>query len=122
MKRNRSTTIETASARVAGMESIAPTLDFGAGLNVDGYKAAITDTLARRTAYNTLLSQADEAKMAFDAAEKRLSDLSDRMLAAVGGKFGRNSMEYVKSGGKVKSGRRKPRTVPVLLPEVKKAA
>jgi hypothetical protein len=107
MKKKRSKVIETATVRAGGMELIAPVIDFGDGLNVPGYKAAIADTQGKQATYNALLSQADEAKLQFEAAQANLGDLSDRMLAAVGGKFGRDSGEYLKAGGRPKTRRRK---------------
>jgi hypothetical protein len=115
-KKNRSKVIEIATARAGGMELIAPALDFGDGLSVPGYKAAIADTQGKQATYNALLSQVDEAKMHFEAAQANLGDLSDRMLAAVGGKFGRDSGEYTKAGGRPKTRRTKAKTAPVTAP------
>ena len=121
LKRTRSLVLDTASARAAGIETIAPELELGRNLTLAGYKTAIADTQTKRDAYNGLLSEVDEAKAAFEASQTQLSDLSDRMLAAVGGHFGRNSLEYLKAGGARKSGRRRSRAVGVE-PELKKAA
>ena len=113
MKKKVSIVIRNAAARAAGMKSIAPAPDFGADLTVVAYETAVGDAQDKQSKYNTLLAQADEAKNVFESAETNLADLSDRMLAATAGKFGRNSNEYVKAGGTRKVDRKRTTGTPV---------
>jgi len=106
-KRASSRTIQNASTRAAGLESIDPALELGGGMTLEAYKAAIENARSKQTAYNTLLAQSDEGANELDAAEAALRDLTDRMLAAVAAKFGRDSNEYEQAGGKRKSDRRR---------------
>jgi len=108
MKKTSSTVIDTASTRAAGVDSIDPKLDLGSRLTQMAYKMALVDTLAKLAAYNTILSQADEASNVFEAAERSLNDLNDRMLAGVAARYGRDSHEYEMAGGKRKSERKRP--------------
>ena len=116
-RRKSSPIIETASARLAGLESIDPPPDIGPELTVALYRAALADTHTQQEAYNTLLAEADEAKNRYERSEAKLNDLSERMLAAVGAKFGRDSDEYEMAGGRRKSERkRRSQTAPAGAP------
>lgn len=106
-KRTASRAVQNASTRAAGLESIDPALDLGGGMSLEAYNAAIEDTRSKQTAYNTLLSQSDEAANVFEAAEANLRDLTARMLAAVAARYGRDSNEYEQAGGKRKSDRKR---------------
>ena len=90
-------------------------------MTIEAYNAAIEDTRSKLTAYNTLLSQSDEAANVFDAAEANLRDLTDRMLAAVAARYGRDSNEYEQAGGKRKSDRKRS-VSRATTPDVAKAA
>ena len=113
MKKKVSKAIQNAAARAAGMESIDPAPDFGVNLTVPAFVTAVGDAQEKQAAYNTQLAKADEARNVFRAAEASIADLSDRMLAATAGKFGRNSNEYVKAGGKRKVDRKRTTGTPV---------
>jgi len=63
---------------------------------------------AKQDAYNALLSQADQAQNELLAAEKAIRDLSERMLAGVASKYGKDSSEYEMAGGTRKSERKRP--------------
>ena len=116
MKKSSSTVIDTAATRAAGVDSIDPKLDLGTGLTQPAYKMALFETQARLAAYNTILSQADEASNLFEAAERSLNDLNERMLASVAARFGRDSHEYEMAGGKRKSERKRPvRKIPAQI-------
>lgn len=114
VKKQSSLKLELATTRAAGLESIDPTLDLGNGLTLVAYRAKIQDTTTKLSAYNTKLSEADDAQNAFLMAEGSMSDTSERMLAGVAAKYGRDSTEYEMAGGTKKSERRRPgaRTTP----------
>ncbi len=112
-RRKRNSKILTqASERLAGLKSIDPALDLGNGLKVSDYEQAITNLQTTIEAYNQMLSQLDEKQNQVDAAENALRDLSERMLAGVGSKFGKDSDEYEKGGGVRKSERKRPARKP----------
>lgn len=106
-KRVRSRDIQLAAARAAGIESIDPVPVMGTEITLEGYKALIATGINRLADYNTLLSEASEAKNLVEKTEKEIRDYSERFLAAVAAKFGRNSNEYEMAGGKRKSERRR---------------
>ena len=108
IKKSNSFIIEMAAKRSAGLESIDPALDLGNGLTLAAYKAALGDAQAKMSAYNTLLSDVDNAGNAFHAAEKNLRDLNDRVLAGVAARYGRDSSAYEQAGGTRKSERKRP--------------
>jgi protein involved in polysaccharide export with SLBB domain len=120
-KRTSSRALQNASARAAGIESIDPALDLGGGLTIAAYNAAIQDTREKQTRYNTLLAESDEAANVFEAAEAGLRDLTERMLAAVSAKFGRDSNQYEQAGGKRKSDRKRATRVAATPPVIKAA-
>ncbi len=99
---------EKAQTRLASLSSIDPALDLGSGLTLAAYRAAIQDAQAKLETYNNLLSQADEALNRLRAAEADLRSLSERMLAGVAVKFGKDSNEYEMGGGVRKSEIKRP--------------
>ena len=100
--------IESANTRAASLASIDPALDLGNGLTLGGYKGSITTAQSELDAYNQLLSDVDEALNTFQKAEATLTDLSERMLAGVGVRFGKDSDQYEMAGGTKKSERKAP--------------
>ena len=107
-KRIVSHIIQAAAARAAGIESIDPSPDMGTDVTLAGYKTLIASGIAQLATYNTLLSETGEAKNQIERIEKELRDYSERMLAAVAVKFGKDSDEYEMAGGTKKSERRRP--------------
>lgn len=106
-KKTSSLVLDSAQARAAGLESIDPQLDLGGGLTLASFKAAITEAQGKMTAYNTLLSQVDEAANGFADAERKLRDLRDRTLAGIAARYGRDSDQYQMAGGTRSSERRR---------------
>ncbi|MFM8850226.1 MAG: hypothetical protein ACKOE5_07510 [Cytophagales bacterium] len=72
------------------------------------YEAAVLDFRQRLDEYNMALSEADSKQNTASEAEKKLRDMSERMLMGVASKFGKDSDEYEKAGGTRKSEKRKP--------------
>jgi CII-binding regulator of phage lambda lysogenization HflD len=108
-RRKKSTShIEQAVTRLAALKSIDTKMDLGNGLDVPKYETAIKDLQTKLGDYNTMLSLVDEKLNMVQTSEKTLLDLSERMLAGVASKFGKNSDEYEKAGGKKKSERKRP--------------
>jgi len=105
-RKRSSLTLERAERRAAGMRSIQADLDLGNGMTVEAYTAAVEAMRNTQNKYNTLLSSVDQAYNDMLAMEKNLAELSERMLSAVGVKYGRNSTEYEMAGGVRRSERR----------------
>ena len=108
-KKQRSLTIDKAQSRQAALLSISPKLDFGNGLTSKAYDDLLTQTRTALTNYNTKLSDTDQAYNDFQALEKTLADMADRMLTGIATQYGKNSSEYEKAGGTRKSERKRPR-------------
>ena len=100
--------IEKAQQRLSALVSVDPALDLGNGLTVAAYRTEASAAQAKLDAYNTLLSQVDQAYNAILLSEKLLRDLSERMLAGVASKYGKDSSQYEMAGGVRKSERKAP--------------
>lgn len=98
---------DVAVTRLASIKSISPTLDLGNGLTVSTYEAAVLDFRQKLDEYNMSLSEADSKLNIVNETEKKLRDLSERMLTGVASKFGKESDEYEKAGGTRKSEKRR---------------
>jgi hypothetical protein len=92
-----------AQARLDALKSLDPNLDLGYGLTLTAYQALINTAQAKLSAYNTLLSQVDDAQNALRAAEKELRPFSERLLTGVATKYGKDSSQYEMAGGTRKS-------------------
>jgi uncharacterized protein HemX len=99
--------VDNAETRAAALESIDPALDLGNNLTLGAYKAAIIATNTKLATYNTKLSEIDGILNDLEQSETTLDELSARMLAAVGVKYGKNSAEYEQAGG-TRTAERKP--------------
>lgn len=115
-KKTSSLVLDSAQARAAGLESIDAQLDLGSGLTLAAFKTAIVDAQTKLAAYNTLLSQVDEAANGFAVAERNLRDMRDRTLAGVAARFGRNSPQYQMAGGTRSSERKRRPTKAGAVP------
>lgn len=107
-KRKRESKVLTASEkRLAGLTSIDPNLDLGSGISIKSIGSGIDDLSGALAKYNQSLSDADGALNLVVAYEKKLRDLNERVLAGVAAKYGKDSTEYEKAGGKRKSERKR---------------
>jgi hypothetical protein len=100
--------VESASVRLAGIKSINQDLDLGNGVTAQSYNELIEETKKLLEEYNTALSVVDEKLNLYQVKEKELKDLHERVLISVAAKYGKNSNEYEKAGGKKKSERKRP--------------
>ncbi|MBI5480184.1 MAG: hypothetical protein HY906_15060 [Deltaproteobacteria bacterium] len=107
-QKRSSKALEGANRRATGLASIDPNLDLGGGLTLASYQTAIGDTKTKVDTYNEHLSKVDALLNAFQASERTLRDLHERMLTGIATKFGKNSDEYEKAGGVRKSERKRP--------------
>jgi hypothetical protein len=100
---------DVAVNRLSALKSISPALDLGNGLTVPAFEAAVLDFRQKLDDYNTTLSITDSKLNIVQDAERTLRDLTERMLAGVASKYGKNSDEYEKAGGVRKMDRKRGR-------------
>jgi hypothetical protein len=98
-RRRNSPILERATTRASNLKAISPTLDLGPGLTVVEFEQKITEFRAAQDEYNTLIAQLDDKKNQLETKEKALDELSSRMLAGVGARWGKNSTQYEQAGG-----------------------
>ena len=91
--------MDKAAQRAAGIKAVDSKMDFGNGLTLAAYEAAIADATAALNEYNSTLAVADEKLNDYNAKENAVKELSARMLSAVEARFGRDSSEYEKADG-----------------------
>jgi hypothetical protein len=114
--RRSSEMLDKASSRLEGMKSIQAALDLGNGLSVAVFESSITETRTRLNTYHHYQSLLDEARVELNDAEKSLADISERVLAGIASKFGKDSAEYVQAGGVRKSSiKRSARRAPTTI-------
>lgn len=119
-KRN-SQVIEKAQRRLESLRSVDPLLNFGNNLSVSTYTEYIEQGQQAIAKYNTLLSMVDEAQQDLEGLEQQIADLSTRLLQSVGARYGKQSVEYMKAGGRPQLSKRKTATassttLPATLP------
>src|SRR6185369_8614280 len=99
--RKSSKVLEKAQARSAGIKSIDAAIDLGGGLTMAAFDTAVGDA-------HKALAVVDDKLNAFVTAETTLKDLSERILAGVAARYGKNSSQYEQAGGVRKSERKRP--------------
>jgi hypothetical protein len=99
--------LDKAHVRLAGLRSIGAQ-DFGNGVTSEGFEDAVADTRQKLEDYNQSLSVSDEKGNVLGDSEKALQDFSERVLAGVAAKYGKNSNEYERVGGIRKADRKRP--------------
>ncbi|KPQ33386.1 MAG: Bacterial flagellin N-terminal helical region [Phormidesmis priestleyi Ana] len=106
-----------AQQRLIGMKAIDPKLDLGNGLTTVSFEREIGNMRQKIAAYHMLLAQADAASNELEELDKRLAEMTGRVLAGVAAQYGRASSEYEKAGG-VRLGDRRRRRVPTTEAEM----
>lgn len=107
-QKRKSAAVAFAEDRANALNSIDPALDLGNGLTLADYKTKTAALKAKNEQYNNDLSNLDGSLNDIQADERALDDLSARMLAGVGSKYGKDSNEYEKAGGTRTSERKPP--------------
>ncbi len=107
-QKRTSASVKFAEDRATALASIDQALDLGNGLTLADYKTKTGALKTKNDEYNTDLSTLDGKLNDIEADERKLDDLSARMLAGVGVKFGKDSSEYEKAGGLRTSERKAP--------------
>jgi len=131
-QKRSSTALQKAEKREAGLQSISPILDLGNTLTLAKYSDLIQTLRSQIATYNSDLSNLDNQSRQIRGTEQQMRDLSEQMLLGVAAKYGKNSGEYGKAGGVLKSERRRsaskhvaesrdellsPTVIPSLTPE-----
>jgi hypothetical protein len=100
--------LEKADLRLQSIKSISPTLELGNGFSVAAFEGEINQAQNTLDEYNQLLATLDQKTVALREVEKHIADYSERMMAAVAAKFGKDSPEYAQAGGTRKSDYKRP--------------
>lgn len=106
--RRNSPVLEKARTRAANLKAISPTLDLGPGLTLAAFEQQIEEFRVEQDAYNAGIAALDDQKNDLEAKEKMLNDMTNRMLAGVGARWGKNSSQYEQAGGTRTDERKKP--------------
>jgi hypothetical protein len=106
-KKTNSKVLEKATLRAAGIQSIAPDLNFGQGVTLKTYNSLIGEMRDKLASYNAALAAIDQSQAEIAELERNLGDYSDRMLTGVATYYGKNSPEYSRAGGVPKRDRRR---------------
>ncbi len=113
-----SVAVEKAQKRAAGLRSISIDLDLGNGLTLRAFETEIEALSKQVNDYNETLSELDSQILMIRDMERKVRDLSERMLEGVSARFTKNSEEYSRAGGIRKIDRKRPvrRQVAVSTP------
>lgn len=103
-----SVVVENAQKRASGLRSISDDLDLGNGLTLKAYETEIDALSKQVNEYNEILAGLDAKILMIRDLERKLRDLSERMLEGVSARFGKNSDEYSRAGGVRKVDRKRP--------------
>src|SRR5260370_12059111 len=109
-RKRESASVNRATERANGLQSIDEKLDLGNGLTLAAYKAKIAGTKSENDIYNTMKSALDGQLDKVEGLEKELDTMSVNMLAGVKIKHGSDSAEYEMAAGTRASDRK--RTAP----------
>ena len=114
--KRKSTALDAARQRLAGIKSITPPPNFGASLQVADYEQGINDLSGKIDSYNGTLATLDSLQNEIEAGERNLRTTSARMLSAVQAQYGPDSSEYEQAGGTRRSERKRPTKKPPTTP------
>lgn len=107
-RKRTSTVLEAAHQRLAGLNSITPTPDFGPGLRLADYGTQISEFSGTLDRYNQMVAALDDLQNQLDGAEAKLNETNKRMLSAAEAHYGPDSSEYEQAGGTRLSDRKRP--------------
>jgi hypothetical protein len=117
-QKRTSQVLETAHQRLAGLNSITPSPDFGSNLTLAAYSTQINNFSVKLDNYNQMIAALDELQNQVDADEASLRDANKRLLAAAEAHYGPDSSQYEQAGGT----RQRDRKRPVRKPPAKAAS
>lgn len=106
--KRKSSVLDAAQQRLAGLKSITPAPNFGPGLTVAGYETEIATFIEKLNSYNQKLAELDEAQNSLETLEVALREKNRRMLAAAQAQYGPDSSQFEQAGGTRQSERKRP--------------
>ncbi len=106
--RRNSKNLQIARQRLAGLKQINPAPDFGPALKPADYEAEITGYTDEENEYNGEVAALDDRQNRLNTRDRGLGDWNGRILSAVRGRYGSDSLEYELVGGVRRSERKKP--------------
>lgn len=106
--RRVSPVLDKIQVRHANIKNIDPALDLGNGLTMPAFTTIMTTIQTNLSEYNQALASVDDKLNALVASEKVGMDLSERILAGIAARYGKDSSEYEQAGGVRKSERKRP--------------
>jgi exonuclease VII small subunit len=98
-KKSTSRNLQKAEFRVAGLKAIDPNIAFDENCNLQNLTQLIDQFHNMLKKYNDSMAVIDSSRTKLDEMEKTISKISDKMLAGVGFKYGKDSNEYELAGG-----------------------
>ena len=99
--------VQRLESRTNGMSTIDAKLDLGGGISVTGGHKMVHEVKAAIQRARDAESELGAAKLALRGLLPNVRDISDRMLAGVSARYGKNSEQYKRMGGKPKSERKR---------------
>ena len=94
--------LDKATMRITGMKTIGEPLDFGNGFTLAEYEARFLALQSQLMIYNEMLDSIDGIATQIESMELELRGYSERMLAGVLTRYGKESQQYRQAGGKVR--------------------
>ncbi len=99
-KKRASKVISKAETRKEGVAGIDPVFEVTAELTLADYTSLIAAAVAKQAALNLALGVTDALSNELDALLKELRAMSNRVIDAIAAKYGKDSSEFEKAGGK----------------------
>ncbi|MBD2354349.1 hypothetical protein H6G41_06860 [Tolypothrix sp. FACHB-123] len=98
-KKRTSRILQKAEFRVAGLKAIDPNIAFDDNYNLQNLTQLIQQFHTMLKEYNDSMAVIESSRTKLDEMEKIIGNISDKMLAGVGFKYGKDSNEYELAGG-----------------------
>jgi DNA repair ATPase RecN len=100
MKNQRtSNALTKVDARLSGLKTINPALDFGQNRSVTGLNQLAEKLRSKLARYNDTIAALEASSNELKELEKQATELSSQMLQGVGFEYGQDSYEYELAGG-----------------------
>jgi hypothetical protein len=110
--KRKSSVLETAQRRLAGLKGCTPAPAFGPGLTMGGYETEIQTFLTTLNNYNQKLAELDDLQNGLQALEAGLREKNRRMLSGAEAQYGPDSSQFEQAGGTRQSEKKKPKRKP----------
>ncbi|MBD2682052.1 MULTISPECIES: hypothetical protein [Nostoc] len=99
LKKRKSSVLEKVESRAAGIKMIDPNIKFDDDYSLETLLESIEQLRNKIDVHNNALSLADSSLTEIEHMEKKLSNLSQKMLMLIAIKYGKDSAEYETAGG-----------------------